>query len=377
MSGKNPSKSRKSPKTKPMDRTKSDTAGKKQGGGGKGIWTLEEEIRMQTEEMPKLDLNDPNYDSDDDYDDRAVVFVSEREYQNSPAAIKEQNAMPLSDYKKKCTSLIKEFFVAKNFEETKESVNDLGCPSFHFDFVKRIISMSLDQNDKEREAVSQLISFMYRDVLAMGQIGKGFERLLESIDDLALDVPLARQMLAQFLARALADEVIPPSFVMDPVVQQIGGDVVNHAQRMLSATHGVARMEKVWGPGDGRPVPELKEAVDMLMQEYLLSKDLDEATRCVRELKSPHFHHEVVKRAIVNSLDKSPEDHEAMRRLLSHLSTEEIISKQQIMAGMKRVCEVAPDLTLDTPNAGQIIEEFVSKLHESGVIESTEGLVAK
>jgi programmed cell death protein 4 len=186
---------------------------------------------MQTEPMPKLDLKDPNYNSEDEDDGHDVVFVSEREYQNSPAAIREQNAMSLTDYKKYCSDIITEFFVAKNFEETKQVVKDLGCPSFHFDFVKRLISMSFDQTDKEREAVSQLISLMYRDVLAMGQIGKGFERLLESIDDLVLDVPLARQMLSQFMARALADEVIPPSFVMDPIVQQIGGDVVNHAQR--------------------------------------------------------------------------------------------------------------------------------------------------
>jgi programmed cell death protein 4 len=121
------------------------------------------------------------------------------------------------------------------------------------------------------------------------------------------------------MARALADEVIPPSFMMDPLVQQIGGEVVNHAQRMLTATYGVARMEKVWGPGDGRPVPEMKEVVDMLLQEYLLSKDLKEATRCVKELQSPHFHDEVVKRAIVISLDKSAELRQDMRDLLAYL----------------------------------------------------------
>jgi hypothetical protein len=54
------------------------------------------------------------------------------------------------------------------------------------------------------------------------------------------------------------------------------------SRSMLSATHGVARMQRVWGPGDGRPVPELKEDVDMLLQEYLLSRDLAEATRFVK-----------------------------------------------------------------------------------------------
>ena len=43
--------------------------------------------------------------------------------------------------------------------------------------------------------------------LTMEQMGKGFERLFESIDDLAKDVPAARAMAAKFLARAVADEV--------------------------------------------------------------------------------------------------------------------------------------------------------------------------
>ena len=63
------------------------------------------------------------------------------------------------------------------------------------------------------------------------------------------------------------------------------------ARRMISATHGVARMQRVWGPGDGRPVPELKEAVDMLLQEYLLSRDLAESTRCSLKHQQPSPHH--------------------------------------------------------------------------------------
>jgi programmed cell death protein 4 len=161
---------------------------------------------------------------------------------------------------------------------------------------------------------------------------------------------------------------------MDPLVQQLGGDVVQRAQRMLSSTHGVARMQRIWGPGDGRPVPELKEDVDMLLQEYLLSQDLAEATRCVVELKSEHFHHEVVKRAVVNSLDKSKELRSSMCSLLCYLSSQEIVSKQQIYSGMKRLCDISGDLSLDTPNAKEIILEFIERLHNEGVLVTKEGL---
>ncbi len=39
-------------------------------------------------------------------------------------------------------------------------------------------------------------------------------------------------------------------------------------------------------------------AIDQLLAEYILSKQLDEAAQCVKDLHSPHFHHEVVKRSV-------------------------------------------------------------------------------
>lgn len=62
------------------------------------------------------------------------------------------------------------------------------------------------------------------------QIGKGFERLYETIDDLCVDVPAARGMAAKFTARAVVDEVLPPGFLMDPIVTQLAGDIADQAK---------------------------------------------------------------------------------------------------------------------------------------------------
>ena len=45
-------------------------------------------------------------------------------------------------------------------------------------------------------------------------------------------------------------------------------------------------------------VEDMKIALDQCLQEYLLSGDLGEATRCIRELNAQLFFHEVVKRAV-------------------------------------------------------------------------------
>lgn len=72
---------------------------------------------------------------------------------------------------------------------------DLRTNFFHYELVKRAITMAMDKKDREREQVSVLLSGLYGSVLTMNQIGKGFERLFEVVDDLALDIPDARRRL--------------------------------------------------------------------------------------------------------------------------------------------------------------------------------------
>lgn len=59
--------------------------------------------------------------------------------------------------------------------------------------------------------------------------------------------------------------------------------------------HGLVRLDNVWGVGGGtRPVKYLVKQMVMLLEEYLSSSDIAEATRCLQELEVPHFHHELV-----------------------------------------------------------------------------------
>ena len=59
--------------------------------------------------------------------------------------------------------------------------------------------------------------------------------------------------------------------------------------------HGLVRLDNVWGVGGGtRPVKYLVKKMVLLLQEYLSSSDIAEATRCLTELEVPHFHHELV-----------------------------------------------------------------------------------
>lgn len=56
-----------------------------------------------------------------------------------------------------------------------------------------------------------------------------------------------------------------------------------------------AHLDNVWGVAGGlRPVKNITMQMELLLKEYLLSRDIKEAHRCIIALEVPHFHHELV-----------------------------------------------------------------------------------
>lgn len=343
------------------------------GGGGrsKGNTTKVSIDDGSTYEDPAfIDEHDPNYDSEEEIGNEYIPSASppRNDYHISRAEFAKPTPISLQQYKLKIEKFLTEFFVSGEVNEIVQSVTELEVPDFSYEFVKRSVSMALDHGFREKELISQLFSASYPDLLSTNMIGKGFERLFEFVDELEKDVPTARDDISTFLARCVVDEVLPPSFLSDIVVCNLGGDIVEHAKRMLSRDHGGARLEHSWGPGDGRPVEELKIAIDQLLQEYLLSRLLDEACRCIRELNATHFHHEIVKRAITTALDKPEDQRQAISSLFAFLVAEEVLSVQQCVMGFKRVHEGLSDLVLDTPIAPVLIAEFEARAKQDGIL---------
>ena len=64
----------------------------------------------------------------------------------------------ISTYKKRVEPIIMEYFVSGDVADTASSIQELDAPQYAFEFVKRIISMSMDKDDRERESVSRLLT---------------------------------------------------------------------------------------------------------------------------------------------------------------------------------------------------------------------------
>lgn len=180
-------------------------------------------------------------------------------------------------------------------------------------------------------------------------------------------------MVANFLARAVVDEVLPPAYLSEQNNTRPGEEVVEKAISLLTREHSTARLERVWGPGDGRPVDELKVAMDQLLHEYLLSRELDECARCVKELDSAHYMHELVKRGVKIAMEQDGKDTEtqhqkssmdAMAALFGFLVKNAVISEHQVAKGVDRLHRILDDLQLDVPAAPTLLQDFEDMLKE-------------
>lgn len=403
-------------KTDGRDSGNFDSRNKKQGGHGKGQWKEELENLDDTDYTAVLNEKDPLYDElqEKNYilssattastatnggvavsgaaaeesahgEDGAPGDVGLRKTGFDPVHGKSIYGPLLtnSEFKIQLLECLKEYFDSCDADEVIRTLLELNCQEYHREIVKKAISLAMDKGPRERELTSRLLTSLHPTPMSDKDMELGFEALLDSLDDLSMDVPDAKTMAASFLARAVVDEVLPPAFLSEQNNARPGDAVVEKAVTLLNREHCTARLERVWGPGDGRPVEDLKKDMDQLLQEYLLSRELDEAARCVKELDASHFHHELVKRGVVTSMEmmdggKDTLEHmDAMAALFGFLVRNAIVSEYQVKKGIARLHQRLPDISLDVPNAAKLLEEFEKLANESGCFGATKKAAAK
>ncbi|KAF8005874.1 hypothetical protein BT93_K0221 [Corymbia citriodora subsp. variegata] len=328
---------------------------KKDGGGGKGTWGK----LLDTDGGSHLDRNDPNYDS------------GEEPYQLVGSAVSD----PLDEYKKAVVCIVEEYFSTGDVDVASSDLRELGSSEYHPYFIKRLVSMAMDRHDKQKEMASVLLSALYADVISPPQIRDGFVLLLESADDLSVDILDAVDVLALFLARAVVDEILPPAFLTRAKKtlpeSTKGFQVIQTAEKShLSAPHHAELLERRWGGSTHITVEEVKKKIDDLLREYVETGDAFEACRCIRELGVAFFHHEVVKRALVLAIETQATE-PLMMKLLKEASEEGLISTSQMSKGFTRLAESLDDLALDVPSAKSLFQSLVPKAISEGWLDAS------
>ncbi|CAH1784453.1 unnamed protein product [Owenia fusiformis] len=326
---------------------------KKGGAGGKGTWGTP---GSEMEEVNVYDEGDPNYDSDSNGDyvvKKVVPEVTEDELTKSVEPI------------------LQEYLEHGDTDEVAASLKEMNIGSKKHKITELAVSLAMDRKASHRELISVLISDLYSKVLSQGEMAQGFDKLLHQLPELVIDCPDACDILGQFIARAVADDCLPPKFV-----HSFKGKVDNkHILKALEKTdvllnmkHGIVRLDNVWGVGGGiRPVKYLINRMVLLLKEYLSSGDISEATQCLKDLEVPHFHHELVYEATVIVIEESSErSAKMMSSLLASLYKSVIITKDQMETGMMRIYENMPEISIDVPAAYMLLERFANFLQRDG-----------
>ncbi|CAN4085220.1 unnamed protein product [Withania somnifera] len=318
---------------------------KKDGAGGKGTWGR----WLDTDGDSRIDKNDPNYDSGEEPYELVGTAVSD----------------PLDDYKKSVVSIIEEYFSTGDVDVAASDLKELGSTEYHPYFIKRLVSMSMDRHDKEKEMASVLLSGLYADVINPAQISRGFFMLVESADDLAVDIPDTVDILALFIARSVVDDILPPAFIararkMLPESSK-GIQVLHTAEKSyLSAPHHAELVERRWGGSTHFTVEEVKKRIADLLREYVESGDTVEACRCIRKLE----------RALVLAMEKQSAE-PLILKLLKEASEEGLISSSQMVKGFSRLAESIDDLSLDIPSAKTLFQSIVPQAITEGWLDAS------
>jgi len=298
--------------------------------------------------------------------------------------------------------------------------------AFSWAAVKVGVRLACDRRAAEREAASVALASLVGDsskapansplgVISHEAAATGFLALLDAAEDLALDVPAAPRLLSLFVARAVVDEVLPPSFLADAVpalrANSLGLAAVAAAGASLGARHAAERALGCWSVAGGalraddRSSLGLKGAMQAALEEFQLCGPGDaaaeaEVAACLRELDAPFYHHEFVKRALTaaatasaaaaaaaatrrsseggggggaaaadddNDEEKLTPAEARLLDLLARLTATGEVSQTQAARGTARFAASVDDLALDCPGARASAARLEKGLAERGI----------
>uniref|UniRef100_A0A8C5BUI3 Programmed cell death protein 4 n=1 Tax=Gadus morhua TaxID=8049 RepID=A0A8C5BUI3_GADMO len=327
---------------------------KKGGAGGKGVWGAAGMVY----EVEEPDAKDPNYDEVAQVSTLYATVVPELDEK-----LLEKTVNPI----------VKEYFEHGDTKEVQALLKGLNLGAHKFEFSSLALCLSLEGKASHRELTSRLLSDLLGKELSQADMARAFDKMLKELPELILDTPEAPKMLGQFLARAIADHVLPMAFLdcykgkVDCVHARAALD---RAAVLLSMKREIVRLDNVWGVGGGlRPVKHLVKEMILLLKEYLVSGEVSEAERCLKDLEVPHFHHELVYEAIVMVLEsKGDTAIHMMMKLLQSFWKSGLITVDQMNRGFQRVYDELPEICLDVPHAHSIMETFVDLCYQESVI---------
>ncbi|XP_071034158.1 eukaryotic translation initiation factor 4 gamma 1 isoform X2 [Parasteatoda tepidariorum] len=106
----------------------------------------------------------------------------------------------------KARLLVDEFLDNNDFEEAIRCITELASPSTIHLFINAAINQVLERSSQARHSLGQLLfNLVKQNIITFDHYKKGFEVVLESIDEFALDFPMIWEYIGEILEPILED----------------------------------------------------------------------------------------------------------------------------------------------------------------------------
>jgi hypothetical protein len=123
-----------------------------------------------------------------------------------------------SQLESRTDALLGEYLSIFDVAEAMESIRELQAPEFHAQVVVRAITMVLEQNKP-----SQLdhIDALFAQAFTAEELSQGFMEMLENIEELDIDIPMASRHVATLIGSAIARGTIPFAFLFSALANLV------------------------------------------------------------------------------------------------------------------------------------------------------------
>ena len=207
------------------------------GGTGKGLRYTDDPMKYDETLLGNspttVDVHDPLYQPEVDDDPNSYVLCSGGGGGNDDTIVMKRISsgsniltiagplLTLNEFKIRISDAIREYFDSSDTNEVVRCIAELSCHEYHPEVLKRAVSLGLDAGPRERELISQLLACLHPNPLTDHEMEKGFGLILDSIDDLCIDIPDAKVRDDLHLCCCLLFVVITTTYSTDDEIQHI------------------------------------------------------------------------------------------------------------------------------------------------------------
>ncbi|KAM6158511.1 eukaryotic translation initiation factor 4 gamma 2 [Rhynchocyon petersi] len=139
--------------------------------------------------------------------------------QEKPAKTSKKPPPSKEELLKLTETVVTEYLNSGNTNEAVSGVREMRAPK-HFlpEMLSKVIILSLDRSDEDKEKASSLISLLKQEGIATSDnFMQAFLNVLDQCPKLEVDIPLVKSYLAQFAARAIISELVSISELAQPL----------------------------------------------------------------------------------------------------------------------------------------------------------------